>query len=330
MKWLISLFAAIQCIILPSAVLAQVGPASRTVLVESWEEEWDPATQSWVRVTAVQSHSPSGSKHQTPRAARFSVPTTPTPAPRAIARYGPFQVTGPNRAAMIGPTTPSSPHHFRAMLRDFPQLTVLDFVDAPGTNDDIANLQVGRMIRAAGIATHVPRHGSVRSGAVELFLAGAKRTMDDGARFAVHSWLDHLGREPKDFAPDAPENRLYLDYYAEMGMSERRAAEFYAMTNSVPHHSAKWLDSVEMRGWLREAPQLRMPTIVEPKALPAPVPALHELRFLRAAPPRMVQFGFPQVETPSFNSETAEPAVALAPALAYSDMSAIGLSLLDS
>ena len=110
------------------------------------------------------------------------------------------------------------------------------------------------MIRAAGIATHVPAYGSVRSGGVELFLAGAARTVDDGAQFAVHSWLDSLGRQPGDFAEDAPEHRLYIDYYREMGMADRQARAFYAMTNSVAHQQALWLDADDMRGWI--APQL--------------------------------------------------------------------------
>jgi hypothetical protein len=66
----------------------------------------------------------------------------------------------------------------------------------------------------------------------------------------VHSWLDNHGREADDFAADHPANRLYLDYYVEMGMSESQARNFYAMTNSVPHASALWLKAAEMRGWI--------------------------------------------------------------------------------
>ena len=55
------------------------------------------------------------------------------------------------------------------------------------TEDDGANLRLGRMIRARGIATYVPAGGSVRSGGVELFLAGARRFADPDAEFAVHA-----------------------------------------------------------------------------------------------------------------------------------------------
>ena len=107
--------------------------------------------------------------------------------------------------------------------------------DCPGTIDDSANLRLGRMIRASGMITHVPDHGSVRSGAVELFLAGVSRTAAADAEFAVHAWRDEDGHEPADFAADDPVNRGYVAYYREMGLSPERAAQFYALTNSVPN-----------------------------------------------------------------------------------------------
>lgn len=170
--------------------------------------------------------------------------------PNAVAAYGPFRVIDPTRAALVGTTTAATPAQFAALLRAYPALRTLDMVEAPGTENDRANLAVGRMIREAGLTTRVPRGGSVRSGAVELFLAGATREVEEGARFAVHSWRDNRGREADDFAPDAPEHRYYLDYYREMGMSEDGARDFYAMTNTVPHARARWLDAGDMRGWL--------------------------------------------------------------------------------
>jgi hypothetical protein len=174
-------------------------------------------------------------------------------APAAEAAYGPFRVLDERRAALTGITDGASPTQFAAMLRDHPQIATLEMLDCPGTLDDLANLELGRMIRHAGLATHVPAGGSVRSGAVELFFAGTIRRIDDGAEFAVHAWEDEAGLEATDFAADAPENRKYLAYYHEMGMDAGQAAAFYAMTNSVPFERALWLDAAEMRRWLPEA-----------------------------------------------------------------------------
>lgn len=176
----------------------------------------------------------------------------PVPAaPRGIASYGPFRVLDQGRAALVGTTGSAAPFQFADMLRAHPGIRTLEMIECPGTEDDRANLRLGRMIRAAGIATHVPAQGSVRSGAVELFLAGSRRTADPGAEFAVHAWMDDTGREATDYAAGAPENAKYLSYYQTMGMSVDEARQFYAMTNSVPNADAKWLDAGEMARWVR-------------------------------------------------------------------------------
>ncbi|GMN02014.1 alpha/beta hydrolase [Erythrobacter sp. MTPC3] len=273
MKNLAALFVVLQLLLAPASVAAQVHSGARIVSTETWVEEWDPATRRWVRVedTAADTISQMGANTGSGAHGLTSVTTITTriyggrvvasstntqpvharpPDPSAIARYGPFTVVDEARAQLVGSTGGRSPAFFAAMMRDFPELEVLELIEAPGTSNDIANLAIGRAIRAAGLRTHVPNRGSVRSGAVELFLAGKTQTMEPGAQFAVHSWIDERGREPEDFAPDAPENRLYLDYYVEMGMSQQRAREFYAMTNSVPHAGALWLRADDMAPWV--------------------------------------------------------------------------------
>ena len=174
-----------------------------------------------------------------------------TPRPEGIAAYGPFRVLGRTRAALVDVTDARSPAAFAAMMRAFPQIVLLEMVECPGTEDDRANLRLGRMIRAAGIATWVPAGGSVRSGGVELFLAGSRRLADPAAEFAVHAWADVDGREAGDYAANAPENAKYLAYYRQMGMSDAEARAFYAMTNSVPNDDALWLTGSDMARWLR-------------------------------------------------------------------------------
>ncbi len=175
----------------------------------------------------------------------------PAPVPEGLATYGPFQVLDDSHAALVGITDGASPAAFAAMLRDHPGIATIEMVSCPGTYDDRANLRLGRMIHTRGLATHVPEGGFVGSGAVELFLAGAHRYAEPSAEFAVHSWEDESGREPADYAPDAPENRAYLDYYQAVGMTPAEARAFYAMTNSVPFESAKWLTRADLAQWVR-------------------------------------------------------------------------------
>lgn len=331
----LALLLAAFALLLPAVpALAQSG--ARVVASVSWVEEWDPVTGQWVRVedsadtmpppayqaTTTTTVARSGAVTITETVVREPVRFIASP-PRTLsalagtAQYGPFRVLDGKRAALVGSTDAASPAAFAAMLAAYPGLEVIEFLDAPGTSNDLANLALGRAIRAAGLATHVPRGGSARSGAVELFLAGTTRSMDPGALFAVHSWRDEAGREPADFAPDAPENRLYLDYYAEMGMNAGEARKFYAMTNSVPHAGALWLSGSEMAHWVAPRAEPRGRTVPD---LPVTV--------LLAAVPAVEAMG-----------ETARSSIALAlanirraaqPRLAYANPGAMPLALLDS
>jgi len=265
-KNILGLFVVAQLAFGSNPVLAKSSLSStnqyRTVVTESWTEEWDENQCHWVKVGDSQISTRVEALPKIAGAIANGAPAldapdaltaTPKPSGAALGRYGPFLVATATKALMVGATNVRSPQDFDAMMRDHPGISILNMVEAPGTTHDIANLAVGRKIRAAGISTHVPRNGSVRSGAVELFLAGQTRSIDDGAVFAVHSWRDYNGREPDDFARDHPVNRFYLDYYVEMGMSEQRASDFYDMTNSVPHTSALWLQADDMRNWLPAA-----------------------------------------------------------------------------
>jgi hypothetical protein len=179
------------------------------------------------------------------------VTAQPAPAKRSIAAYGPFRVLDGAHAALVGVTDAGSPDAFAAMVRDFPEIGTLEMIACPGTEDDHANLALGRMIRARGLDTHVPDGGFVGSGAVELFLAGLHRYAEPTADFAVHSWEDADGRQPGDLAPDAPQNRAYIDYYEAVGLTAPEAQAFYAMTNSVPFSGAKWLKRADLARWVR-------------------------------------------------------------------------------
>lgn len=168
----------------------------------------------------------------------------------SVARFGPFTVVDGNRAELNGSIESETPGQFSEMLRAFPGIRQIDMLDCSGTGDDEANLTLARMVRKAGISTYVPSGGSVRSGGVELFLAGAKRSAAPEAEFAVHSWLDEDGMEPDDFAENDPVNREYVDYYREMGMTPDKAKAFYALTNSVPHDDALYLKPRDIAAYI--------------------------------------------------------------------------------
>jgi hypothetical protein len=165
---------------------------------------------------------------------------------RATAHYGPFAVVDATTVRMAGDVTSATPRQFAAMLAAHPGLKRLEMIDCPGSLDEEANLVLARAIRRAGMETVVPSGGSVRSGAVELWLAGSTRRAAADAEFGVHSWADDTGREANDYAASDPVHAEYLGLYREMGMDDAQARAFYALTNSTPFDEVRYLTRDDM------------------------------------------------------------------------------------
>ena len=164
----------------------------------------------------------------------------------AKASFGPFSVIDGATVRMSGDVTSATPRQFAAMLAAFPALKRLEMIDCPGSLDEEANLILARAIRRAGMETIVPAGGSIRSGAVELWLAGVTRRAAPDAEFGVHSWADEYGREANDYPANDPVHAEYLGYYREMGLNDAKAREFYALTNSTPFDDVRYLTRDDM------------------------------------------------------------------------------------
>ncbi len=161
-------------------------------------------------------------------------------------QFGPFIILSNTEAQMNGVTDETTPGHFRQMIRAYPGIKRISMIDCPGTENDDANFEVARMIRKAGINTHVPANGSVRSGGVELFLAGLKRTYEKGAEFGVHSWIDEDGFQADDVPVNDPINAAYIGYYQEVGLPPQTARAFYAFTNQTAFNAIHYMTEQEL------------------------------------------------------------------------------------
>lgn len=147
-------------------------------------------------------------------------------------------------ATMTGVIDSSTPAAVRSLLADNPEVVTIIMQDVPGSADDEANLEASRLIRAAGLGTHLNADGQVASGGVDFYLAGSDRTFDEGASFGVHSWADGNGTEGKDIPEDDPQHRLYLDYYDEIGISE----DFYWFTlEAAPAADIHFMTAAELQ-----------------------------------------------------------------------------------
>ncbi|MEM1415279.1 MAG: hypothetical protein AAGH15_10275 [Myxococcota bacterium] len=106
-----------------------------------------------------------------------------------------------------------------ALADAHPEVTriVMDYV--PGSANDEASQHAHRRVRALGLATHVPANGFIASGGVDFFVAGARRTIEEGAVLGVHSWSNG-SREGGDLPRDHPGHRLFLELYADLDVEE--------------------------------------------------------------------------------------------------------------
>lgn len=168
------------------------------------------------------------------------------PSRPPIARYGPFYLVTPDTVEMIGTVDSNTPAQFAAMVAAHPGVARLVMIECPGSVDEDANHVLARAVRRMGLSTYVPAGGSVRSGAVDLWLAGAHRSADASAEFGVHSWRDEDGREGWSTPASDPVHADYLRYYHDMGVADDVARRFYALTNSVPFDDVRTLHTRDM------------------------------------------------------------------------------------
>lgn len=106
-----------------------------------------------------------------------------------------------------------------------PQVDTLVFTAMPGSIDDETTFAMGRWLREQNLNTHLTAKSVIASGAVDLFLSGVERTMENGAQLGVHSWSDG-SKEAADFPKSSPEHDLNKSYIVDMGVP----ADFYWFT----------------------------------------------------------------------------------------------------
>lgn len=137
-----------------------------------------------------------------------------------------FEVQG-ERAYGYGTTDDRSINVINKLIKENPQVKTLVLKAMPGTKDADINLIIARRIRKAGLKTHLESDSRIASGAVDLFLAGATRTMECGARIGVHSWAMAI-YEPEAGKYDRRKSRQE-DFLRDMGITP----DFYVFTRDA-------------------------------------------------------------------------------------------------
>jgi len=138
-----------------------------------------------------------------------------------------------NIAYGYGGTDGRSVAAVKKLMKDHPYVDTLVFKKMPGTTDADMNLRLARDIRRRGLNTHIEANSVIASGAVDLFLAGKRRTMECGALIGVHSWSIAGARStirisPKDMGGD-DRQKHHEKFLTDMGINPA----FYAFTRAA-------------------------------------------------------------------------------------------------
>ena len=133
-------------------------------------------------------------------------------------------------ATLNGDLGTSTYAQIRNLIAEHPEVTRLVLEEISGSVNDAINVHTGRLVRAAGIATHVPSHGDVNSGGVDLFAAGATRSVDEGGILGVHSWCCKDGVTADKLPTSDPAHGTQLTYYREMLDEQGESFYFFTLT----------------------------------------------------------------------------------------------------
>ena len=149
------------------------------------------------------------------------------------------------RLVLSGEITSRTPSRFIATLNANPQLQVIVPFDMSGSVDEMAVYRMGDVIRDRGLDTHLTAQSEIYSGAVNLFLAGNRRTIEPGAILGVHSWADGFG-EGSSYPREAKEHKGNVAYTRDMLGSD---AFYWFTLQAAPSNGIHLLTRAEITGF---------------------------------------------------------------------------------
>jgi beta-lactamase class D len=161
-----------------------------------------------------------------------------------------------DRMYLMGEFNAKSYQQVKEAVEANPQVRTVVLTANSGSIDDETTFKLGRYIRSMGLNTHLVDQSVIASGAVDLFLSGVHRTIEEGAQLGVHSWSDGR-KQAADYPRDHPDHRLNADYIRDMLGSE----DFYWFTiYAAPADSIYWMTDSEIERFKIATEALQAPS----------------------------------------------------------------------
>lgn len=162
-------------------------------------------------------------------------------------QFGIFKVLDDKTTVeMKGVITSTTLNDYNNMVKAYPNVNTINMKNCPGSADDTVNLQVSKKVHDKGMNIHITDNSEIASGAVDFFVAGAKRTKGKNVKIGVHSWGGD-GETATDFPVGHANHQPYIDYYKSIGFSDADAKAFYYFTiNAAPASGIHWMTDAEI------------------------------------------------------------------------------------
>ena len=160
--------------------------------------------------------------------------------------HGPFHVLNDTTIEMNGDMGGRINKQFEKIIDKHPNIRLLVMQECPGSRDDESMMVAARLLRSLQINTHLVSDGKIESGAVDFYLAGKKRTLEQGGKFGVHAWSSG-SKSATEYSFGHKEHDLYINYYKDIGYSQTEAEEmYYFIINAASADDIHWMTDQEI------------------------------------------------------------------------------------
>ena len=147
-----------------------------------------------------------------------------------------------DKAYLMGEFNSQSYDKIKSVIDQNPEIKTIVLTINPGSLDDETTFKLARYIRRKKLNTHLINQSVIASGAVDLFLSGVNRTIEQGAKLGVHSWSDGV-KQAKDYPRDHEVHDFNATYIKDMIGDD----DFYWYTiYSAPADAVYWMKDEEI------------------------------------------------------------------------------------
>jgi len=153
-----------------------------------------------------------------------------------------------NEAILNGTLGTVTYPQIKNLIRNHPEVKTLILGNIDGSVNDAVNMHTGRLVREANLTTKVLSNSEIASGGVDLFCAGKKRIVNQGARIGVHSWGGGYFTAT-DIPKDHPAHQYQIEYFT-MCLGAKQGLDFYFYTlSAAPFSDVHWMKDNEIKDW---------------------------------------------------------------------------------